>query len=718
MIGVRFFILFGAISVFLLMGREGWTAPLSSSQVRRLDGGHWRPFSRNVLVIYFGTRKETDDKNNFRAYWDFPLNYLGLKARYHNLRLGLPDPRSLGRYRAVFLQIDNNPIPHARSLWIFLDSLLDQHIKVVFLSSFPESRRLSVDDGTSQIRNRVLARIGLLRVGVWDVNSFDLSYGHRDRSMEGFEYSLPSAPPEFRPLVNHSSGNHVFLGVKSKIFRNRGLESVYALSGPWGGLVFDPFMIRWPSLDSSHTLWYVNPFRFLERVLDIRDTPRMDLTTLNGRRIFYSQVDGDAFETLSRYKRRRMSAEVLYREVFSRIDLPFTVSVITSQIDPDFQGSANRVYWARKILSLPNVEAGSHTFSHPFYWNPSKKRKDEGPVHIDIPHYIFDLKAELNGSIDWINRTLLPPGKKVRVMQWSGNTRPGADALAQLSTTSVLNINGSDSRFDSNAPSYTFVFPYFRRVGPYTQYYNSDVNDYILTNHWTGPYFGYLNVLETFRRTDRPRRVDPINVYFHFYAGERESSLNALLQVLGWVRRQPIAPLYSSEFVRVEQGFIEARIEEEKNWKGVFWKIDDYGRDLTVRFDHAGSLYPDFSQSRGIIGYRHRGNYLYLYLSPDDPQAIVHLSVKKPVLPYLSRSTGRIHVRDLSSPLGFEFEYDGWEPQDQVVWADLSPEHRYTVTSRTVGGSGKAAPRTFVADPDGHLAISGLRKGEIYRLSP
>ncbi|EQD31578.1 hypothetical protein B1B_18059, partial [mine drainage metagenome] len=157
---------------------------------------------------------------------------------------------------------------------------------------------------------------------------------------------------------------------------------------------------------------------------------------------------------------------------------------------------------------------------------PDKKTKDEGPIHIEIPHYKLDLKTEINGSIDWINQNLLPPGKKVMLLQWSGDTRPGKAALAQLATTSVLNINGSDTRFDDNTPSYTFVFPYFRMVGGYIQYFNSDVNDYILTNDWHGPYFGYLNVIKTFERTDRPIRVDPINVYFHFYAGQRESSLN------------------------------------------------------------------------------------------------------------------------------------------------------------------------------------------------
>ena len=668
---------------------------------------------RTCYVLYYGPRKETRDANNFRAYWEFPLNYLGFDAVYRKMTRGFPDPASLSHYRAVFLQIDRNPLPDSLAFWRFVAGLLDRKIPFAILEDFPERRKSDPNfDAAGVLRDRVLLRMGLKKEGVWDTNPFDLNYGSRDPSLEGFEYPLPLTPAAFRPLVSLSPKNKIFLGVRSNEARNEGLESPYGMVAPWGGMVFDPFMIRWPSLDAEHTLWFVDPFRFLESILHCRNLPRMDLTTLNGTRIFYSQVDGDAFETLSYYKRRRMSAEVLYREIFKPTPLPFTVSVITSQIDPRVQGSRARVYWARKIFALPNVEAGSHTFSHPFYWVPTKEQKDEGPTHIEIPHYRLNLKAEIPGSIAYINQNLLPPGKSVRLLQWSGDTRPGPDALRELDGTGVANINGSDTRFDNNAPSYTFVFPYFRRVGPYVQYFNSDVNDYILTNDWKGPFYGYLNVTKTFLRTDRPRRVDPIDVYFHFYAGQRESALNALRQVLTWVGRQPIAPLYSSQFVAVEKGYIGARFDVEGRGKKSVYRVLGYGADTTVRFDHAPELFPDPSCSRGVIGYRHRGGSLYLYLLPGGTSARLCLGRHPLPGPFLSRATGYVSPVGRLSPRRLSFVYNGWAASDRVVWKGLLPSADYDLA-----GEGMRERRSLQTDGDGRLVLTNLEPGRLYRVT-
>ena len=698
----------------LLLPLLVWTLFFPASARAEPGAANWKSLSRHCLVLYVGPEGETDDRNNFRAYWEFPLNFLGFDAVYRNMEGGFPDPATLGGYRAVFLQIDRNPLPDSAGFWRFLDGLLDRKIPFAILEDFPERRKgdpLFAEAG--EIRQKVLRRMGLRREGVWDTAPFDLSWGHRDRRMEGFEYPLPSTPQAFRPLESVSPANRVFLGTKSSEFRNRGEESVYGVLGPWGGMVLDPYMIRWPSLDATHTLWYVDPFRFLEAVLSARRTPRMDLATLDGNRIFYSQVDGDAFETLSRYRRRRMSAEVLYRAIFRSYPLPFSVSVITSQIDPKVQGSESRVYWARRIFALPNVEAGSHTYSHPFYWSPTKKQKDEGPVHIAIPHYRLDMKTEIDGSIDYIDRHLLPPGKKVALLQWSGDTRPGTDALRRLSKLGVANINGSDTRFDNDAPSYTFVFPYFRRVGPFLQYFNSDVNDYILTNDWRGPYFGFLNVIETFRKTDRPRRVDPVDVYFHFYAGQRESALNALRQVLDWARRKPLAPMFASGFVRVEDGYIRARIETGRDREGTLYRISGYGADTTVRFDHAATLWPDPVRSTGVIGWRHRLGALYLYLAPGGKTAVIGLSRRRPSGVRLFRATGYVRLRGRPSPREVDFVYDGWESEDRVVWSGLSPSAPYRLMRE--GNEGRGG-MSAMAGPDGRLALDRLKPGIVYRL--
>jgi hypothetical protein len=240
------------------------------------------------------------------------------------------------------------------------------------------------------------------------------------------------------------------------------------------------------------------------------------------------------------------------------------------------------------------------------------------------------------------------------------------------------------------------------------------VNDYILTNDWKGPYFGYLNVIKTFERTDRPRRVDPIDVYFHFYAGERESSLNALKQVLVWVSAQNIAPMFSSGFVKVEQGYISAHIQKEGAGANNGWVIEDYGKDTTVRFDHADKFYPEISS--GVIGFRHRMGCLYVYLAPDQRKATIKLWKKPPLGPWLSRATGYVRLYGPVSRRVFSFSYNGWIANDRVIWKGLYPSTSYRLSRQSPRGERK--DNVFLmSDKQGMLSVDHIENGVRYSLS-
>ena len=69
--------------------------------------------------------------------------------------------------------------------------------------------------------------------------------------------------------------------------------------------------------------------------------------------------------------------------------------------------------------------------------------------------------------------------------------------------------------------------------GPYFQVYAPVQNENIYTNLWTGPFWGFLNVIQTFELTENPRRLKPISIY-HFYSGQKLASLNALKRVYEW----------------------------------------------------------------------------------------------------------------------------------------------------------------------------------------
>ena len=61
--------------------------------------------------------------------------------------------------------------------------------------------------------------------------------------------------------------------------------------------------------------------------------------------------------------------DVLREAVAAFPDLPVTVAPIVADLDPAWFGSEQAQALAREFFDLPQVEIGTHTWSHPFDWN-------------------------------------------------------------------------------------------------------------------------------------------------------------------------------------------------------------------------------------------------------------------------------------------------------------------------------------------------------------
>ena len=96
-------------------------------------------------------------------------------------------------------------------------------------------------------------------------------------------------------------------------------------------------------IDFGNTIrrWLINPFRFFAQAFGTDGLPKPDTTTMVGRRIFYSHVDGDGWRNQSEVKlddRKASAAEVLYDRIATRFsDLPVTAwesGVLTRPLVP------------------------------------------------------------------------------------------------------------------------------------------------------------------------------------------------------------------------------------------------------------------------------------------------------------------------------------------------------------------------------------------------
>ena len=89
-----------------------------------------------------------------------------------------------------------------------------------------------------------------------------------------------------------------------------------------------------------------------------------------------------------------------------------------------------------------------------------------------------------------------------------------------------MNLNGGDTTISRHNPSLTCVAPRSLCWGGQLQIYAANQNEEVYTNDWKGPVFGAFSlVTDTFERTGAPRRLKPVNIYFHFFSGDRPDAL-------------------------------------------------------------------------------------------------------------------------------------------------------------------------------------------------
>ena len=567
--------------------------------------------SRTILALYDSSEypNEQDDKNLIHYSAEAVLNYLGLKVRYHDIQQGLPDLDKTKDIYGVLSWFLDDRIPRAKEYCQWAVEQIKEGKKFIILGHLGARKdSLNNTQTPESLINTLYESLGLRYEGNWTDNPFIIEIASKDSSMVEFEKPLKNQMGNYEKIVSIDNNNQVYLALKRRDVETS--ESAVVVTTPQGGYAMREYEIflDYPTLQ---TRWRINPFRFFEEAFELGRIPRFDTTTLFGRRILYSHIDGDGFRNVTKFDQNRYAGEIVYDEILQSYPWPITVSFITAEIDPQYLGSERLVNISREIFKLPHVEAGSHAFSHPLDWNNqltafeikdySQKAKksdkenyaqdslypDAAMITVDRQVY---LNREIKDAVNYINQSLLPPEKKVKVYQWSGDCKPPEEAIAIADRQNIENINGGDSRFDRLISSYSGIAPLTRQVKNRIQVYTSNANENIYTNGWTHPFWGFKHVIETFRQTEIPdnhkfipRRLSPINIYYHFYIAERKIGLESLRQVYDYVAKQPVIPIFTSDYIKGVKGFLSGQISRLDD-NG--WALRNYGFCRTVRFDN------------------------------------------------------------------------------------------------------------------------------------
>ena len=553
---------------------------------------------RRVLVLHDHPPEYDEATSDPQRFLAMPLHWLGYRVELHNVRERPPPARVLAdRYAGVVAWFNGNTAGRGWDLVGWMREARAQGLRIAFVSGFgaPLEGGLGTLLGLAPATARVHA---------------PLAVGARD-PIVGHEAQPAPSRAELLPLVARDVVRPLL-----RIGDARGATFDAAAITRWGGFVLAPFAVaQVPGSDQQR--WVVDPFEFLRGALALPSMPVPDPTTETGRRVLMVHVDGDGFASRAELPGAPFAAEVMLREFVARYPVPHTISVIqgeTAGTGVYAALSAALEPIARRLFALPHVESASHTYSHPFYWRDAVAGRSDRRYALAVPGYTFDLGAELGGSAGYVD-TLLPAGRPpTRVLLWSGDCAPPPVAIARAWTDGLLNMNGGETTITRSNPSLTAVAPMSVRKGGWLQVFAPNQNENVYTNLWTGPFWGFERAIETFELTGSPRRLKPVDIYYHTYSASKPASIAALRKVYDWALAQPLHPIPGSAWIRriVDfEGFVVAREVAPPH----AWRFVGDGALRTVRVPDDVATDVDWRRSDAIAGVRAGADGRWLHLT-------------------------------------------------------------------------------------------------------
>lgn len=625
------------------------------------------PLPNKVLALYDREVEINILDTSIHNHAEVVLNHLGIDVVYQPIQNGLPPIEDLKDYLGIltwFPKVNSVKNPKGYCQWV--QKGIQNGLKWVVLREpgfFIDKKRFLVDECHEMLKN-----FGVQYLGSFSDNPFYFEILHKDSAMVEFERKLILAEEtHFSQYKVLNPTAKVFLKMRRR--DNPGSESDLVFVNNKGGFVHATY-VNYEIKELKKFQWRLNPFRFFEEAFAIKGRPRPDTTTLNGRRIFFSHIDGDGIVNISHIDNESYAGEIIYQEILKKYPtLPITASIITGYLDMRRYQNERVDKMYRDIFSLPNVEVASHGHAHPFNW---KKHR----LALKIPGYTYSDSKEIVGSVEKLKTLLkkLKISKDANLFLWTGDCDPTAEQLAIPYLASLKNLNGGNSIFDHAHNSYGYLSPLGILKGDFRQVFAPEVNDNVFTNGWKGPFYGFEKVIETFQNTEKPIRIKPINIYYHYFSGELAASITALKRAYDNASSQKIFPIFAGEYVPIVWDFFATEISRV----GDGFHIRNRGFLKTIRLDDE-TRNVDWSRSQGILGFQHLQGSLYIFLD-EAKEHTLFLTSAKPTRPYVREAS--FHIRNWSGSVNrMQFEKEGWF-QSEIVLGGLFPHRAYRIEAK------------------------------------
>ncbi len=642
-----------------------------------------QPILRKILGLYDSNIYHDPFYSPTHQSIEMPLNYLGLEVVYRPSNLPLPSVGEMKDFRGIvtwFPKINSVPDPGGYCHW--LKEQMNNGKKIVILEEpgiFADKKRKMLPECKAAFKT-----LGVIYGNNWGDNPYFMEIAKKDSTMVEFERKLDlNEGLQYLLFKPTSPQTKVYLSMKRTDDTNS--ESAVIFTSPQGGMAA-PTFVNYQNEPLGKIHWRLNPFLFFEEAFGTKGLPRPDVTTMEGRRIFFSQIDGDGIFNVSHIDQESFSGEVIDKEILKKYsNVPITISLIAGYLDQSEFKSPRAMRLYQTLLNESNCEVGSHGYAHPLVWRTGK-------VALQIPGYKYSAEKEIRGSIEMINALSksFNLSKTVSLFQWTGDSIPAGGDIRIANQAGVENLNGGGSRFDKKFDSLSFVFPIGILKENYRQIYAGAGNENDYTNLWKGPYYGFSDILETFDKLESPRRLKPIDIYYHFYSGERAASLDSLKKVYDTVLSENIFPVTTSHYAKIATDFFSTHLSM---LPGGF-RVTDNGAMKTIRFDREARNI-DLTRSTGVHGFNHFQGSLYVFLD-DSNSHNIFLTNQKPTRPWVINASFEV-ARFTGNSSHLSFSKKGWNKSEEVLGGML-PRQKYKISV--------ASEETFSAESDGTGQLS------------
>jgi hypothetical protein len=542
-----------------------------------------------------------------------------IQSLYDVSRYPLPSMKKMQEYAGVVIWL-NQAYKEPDKLVQWILQLQKYNIKVVFAGDF------------------FIYNYALLKPLGINVLNLKIDSNSKPKVLVKDEMMAYEIDPSFSAIqssIKISSGKPLY-----KISYPNNQETTLAAIMPWGGFAVDQAFMTEISQDN---LWVINPFKFFTQALRLKELPVPDTTTQAGKRILFSHVDGDGIMNRAEWNTKLFAGDVIYSDILTKYKIPISISIIGAEVNdnglyPKIAPQLRTI--VKKMYALDNVEPATHTFTHPFFWGKIQGNGDLNEKYRLKPKgYQFSLDYEIKEMLEEENKDFLPKGKKpkAKTVFWSGDCAPTEKVLKYVYKNNILNINGGDTYITNLHPWLSYVAPMGLERGGYYQIYTGAQNENVYTNEWLGPFWGYKKVIQTFKRTNSPRRLKPIDVYYHIYSGSKRASLNALKYVYDWSIKQDVNPIFTSEYIPKVMDYYTVSIAEDKQK----FFLDGFKDLKTVRLENLEQN-STVMLNENIAGFNHFETHTYLHLGMKKELVVEKKFQNKVKKAYLISSNGKI----------------------------------------------------------------------------